>query len=77
MGVKTITLDLEAYELLARHKGPKQSFSQVIKHKFKTGRTAADLLAALAAVKLPEATLDAIEQGVAARRRDFTRQVKL
>lgn len=45
MAAKTITLDLDAYEALSRHKKPGQSFSQVIKEHFAPPKTGGDLLA--------------------------------
>lgn len=76
MAVKTITIDLEAYDALARHKEPGQSFSQVIKQHF--GRsTARDLLDLLGRVSLSEPTLDAIDGVIEERRRDVARSVDL
>ena len=67
MAVKTITIDVEAYELLSRKKREGQSFSQVIKEHF-TGRpTGKDLKAALRGASLSEDALDAIEEQVKAR----------
>jgi predicted CopG family antitoxin len=47
MAVKTITIDIEAYELLSRHKSEGQSFSQVIKAHFGEQPTAGRLVARL------------------------------
>jgi predicted CopG family antitoxin len=47
MAVKTITIDLEAYDLLARKKRHGQSFSQVIKAHFGAQPTAGRLVARL------------------------------
>lgn len=69
MAVKTITIDLEAYERLARHKSPGQSFSKVIKEHFGHARTGRRLAAALAALELDPATPAAIERRLAARRK--------
>lgn len=67
MAVKTITIDTEAYEALARHKMPGQSFSQVIKEHFGRLRKGRDLKAALERVALADETLDALDRIVAGR----------
>jgi predicted CopG family antitoxin len=77
MAVKTITIDLDAYEALKRRKREGQSFSQVIKEHFTGGHTGADLLRVGREVALEEATLDAIEEVVRSRREDPVRAVKL
>lgn len=51
MAVKTITIDMEAYDLLARHKSEGQSFSQVIKAHFGEQPTAGRLLVRLRALR--------------------------
>ncbi len=68
MAVKTITIDMEAYELLAAEKRTKESFSKVIKRRLRPGRTAADLLRELPRLVLDEDTLKNIETTVARRR---------
>jgi predicted CopG family antitoxin len=67
MAVKTITIDMEAYNLLSRNKGEGQSFSQVIKGHFSGAKRGKDLRAALNEVSLSEATLDTIEAQVKSR----------
>mgnify|MGYP001442030319 FL=1 len=63
MAVKTITIDLEAYEALAKRKRANESFSQVIKRTFSEERyTAKHLLENLADVSLSEEALDRIEE---------------
>jgi predicted CopG family antitoxin len=63
MAVKTITIDLEAYEALAKRKKGNESFSQVIKRTFSEERyTAKHLLENLEEVSLSEETLDRIEE---------------
>lgn len=63
MAVKTITIDMEAYERLHRLKGDGRSFSQVIKDLVPPlGSTAGELLEALEHGDPPtEETLDAID----------------
>jgi predicted CopG family antitoxin len=73
MAVKTITIDLEAYDVLSRHKKRGQSFSQVIKEHFRRRHTASDRLRAAASLRLAPDTLDAIEKQVRARKRDIAR----
>ncbi|MEI6669597.1 MAG: antitoxin VapB family protein [Acidobacteriota bacterium] len=67
MAVKTITIDLEAYEALARQKKPGQSFSQVIKAQFGPRKTVAAFRNALRAAAVSGHTLDAVESIVGSR----------
>ena len=73
MAVKTITIDLEAYEALARRKRPGQSFSEVIKQQFASGCTGRDVLEAVKRFTLSEDTLNALEAQVRARRQSRAR----
>ena len=76
MAVKTITIDLEAYELLARTKGDGQSFSQVIKAHFGRQPTAGAFRALVRTIHLGKDTLDAIETQVRRRGREPARALK-
>jgi len=77
MAVKTITIDLEAYEILARHKRTGQSFSQVIKQRLGGRMTGRDLAQAVARTRISEQTLDAIEARVRSRRSSPARAPRL
>jgi predicted CopG family antitoxin len=77
MAVKTITIDLEAYEILARHKSPGQSFSEVIKERLGKQMTGKDLRAVVARSRVSEDTLNAIEAQLRGRRRHPARPAKL
>lgn len=71
MAVKTITLDLEAYELLRRHKRGTQSFSQVVKEHFRPQHTVADTRRALDGLTLDAETLDLIDEQIERRAADI------
>jgi predicted CopG family antitoxin len=77
MAVKTITIDIEAYEALRRHKRDGQSFSQVIKEHFGGRKTGKSLAGALAMLPLDESTLEAVEAVVESRRADSARATDL
>lgn len=76
MAVKTITIDLEAYEALARHKQKGDSFSRVIKEHFGRRSTGRDLEALLKTLRLAD-TLSAVDRLTRARRRDRARAPRL
>ena len=70
-GCKTITIDLESYDLLAARKRPGESFSRVIKRTLRDERyTASHLLDHVDEILLAEDTLAALETVVNERERD-------
>lgn len=77
MAVKTITIDVAAYEALARRKRPGESFSDVIKAHFASGGTGRDLLEAAGALRLEESALDRAVRIVADRQRHRARARRL
>ncbi len=76
MAVKTITIDMEAYEALARLKREGQSFSQVIKEHLGP-RRGRDLQRLLRTVSLSEETLDAVEGEIERRQESPARVPEL
>lgn len=65
MAVKTITIDLDAYGLLSRHKGHGMSFSDVIKEHFGAPLTVGAFKARLRSGRvrpMSEDLLDAVEE---------------
>jgi len=76
MAVKTITIDMEAYEALARQKRPGASFSDVIKEHFRTGSTGRDVLEAVRRSPVSEEALGAAESQVRDRRRHRARSAR-
>jgi predicted CopG family antitoxin len=73
MAVKTITIDLEAYDALARLKKPGQSFSQVIKTHFGPRKTAGSFRRALRETAVSASTIDAVDAVVKTRRASAAR----
>jgi predicted CopG family antitoxin len=77
MAVKTITIDMEAYEILSRYKEDGMSFSKVIKERLGRKRTGRDLRRILETLEMSDATVDSIEAQVKSRRRSRARASKL
>lgn len=75
MAVKTITIDIEAYELLSRHKRGGLSFSEVIKKHFGPQPTVGRFLERVRSSRLSESTLQGMERQVLARRREPARAI--
>lgn len=72
MPVKTITIDMEAYNLLESEKRKGESFSKVIKRRLAPGKTAAALLRALPSCVLPPEALDRADALVRRRPESMT-----
>ena len=78
MAVKTITIDIEAYERLANLKREGQSFSQVIKEHFPAKRsTGRDLLEAIHRADFSDEFVEIMDEIVADRRKSPARAPKL
>ena len=72
MAVKTITIDMEAYQLLAAARRSNESFSTVIKNVLvPASHTASSLLHYLDTTGTSPDYLDAMEQIIAAREDDM------
>ena len=70
MAVKTITITIDAYEALRRHKREGQSFSDVIKEHFGGKTTGAVLARVIADLAVDEATLDELDRLIEGRAKD-------
>ncbi len=80
MAVKTITIDMEAYDLLSQNKREGQSFSQVIKAHFGERPTAGRLLARLRSGQfgpVDQDYLDNVRQLIRDRKLEPARAIKL
>ena len=76
MAVKTITIDMEAYDLLSRQKREGQSFSDVIKAHFGPQPTVGRFLARVRSIRVSAPALDGMERQVQRRRLEPARAVK-
>jgi predicted CopG family antitoxin len=77
MAVKTITIDMEAYNLLARRKHEGESFSDVIKAHFGPQPTAGRFRQLMRTARISEDALKHMEAVVRERRLHKARVIKL
>lgn len=77
MAVKTITIDIEAYETLSRHKRSGQSFSDVIKERFGPVMTVGRLKERVKTVRFSQEFIDNVERIIEDRKRSPIRMIKL
>lgn len=77
MAVKTITIDMDAYDILSRLKRKGQSFSEVIKERLGSRATGRDLLAVIRNAGLAKDTLASIDRQIRGRRRSPARTPRL
>jgi predicted CopG family antitoxin len=77
MAVKTITIDMAAYDLLSRRKREGESFSDVIKAHFAPQFTAKQFRERLRTLRpLSEETLDRMEEVVRDRKKSPLRKIE-
>ncbi len=78
MAVKTITIDMESYSLLASRKKSGESFSKVIKRTLgEEGKTGKNLLIHLSSINVSEDYLNTVEDIVADRNAAYPEDVNL
>ena len=78
MAVKTITIDMESYSLLASRKRRGESFSKVIKRTLgEEGKTGKNLLIHLNSINVSEDYLKNMEDIVADRKAAYPEDVNL
>ena len=77
MAVKTITIDMDAYDALRRHKRDGQSFSDVIKAHFGGKTTGSALSRVVAGLDVGDATLDEVDRLIESRAHDAARAAHL
>lgn len=77
MSVKTITLDMEAYELLRRRKRGRQSFSQVVKEHFGAGHTIDEFRGALLEWEVSDELLDHVDEQIDRRQDELAQAPEL
>ena len=78
MAVKTITIDMESYSLLASRKRSGESFSKVIKRTLgEEGKTGKNLLLHLKDLNISDDFLDHMEDVAAERKAEYPEDVNL